>query len=64
MLFIPTPTSKLKPILEYYETVSTRKQSYKTEVYRIKAPSNLLGDLVFNEIKPILGAPRCAFAGC
>ncbi|CAI9898923.1 site-specific integrase [Pseudomonas aeruginosa] len=54
MLFIPTPTSKLKPILEYYvETVSIRKRSYKTEVYRIKALSSLLGDLVFNEIKPI-----------
>lgn len=32
MLFIPTRTSKLKPILEYYvETVSIRKRSYCAE---------------------------------
>lgn len=53
MLFVPTPTSKLGPILDYYvETVSIRKRSYKTEVYRIKALVNLLGDMAFNEITP------------
>lgn len=53
MDFIPTPTTKLGPILEYYvDTVSIRKRSYKTEVYRIKALVDLMGDLVFNEISP------------
>lgn len=53
MDFLPLPTSKLGPILDYYvATVSIRKRSYKTEIYRIKALVDLMGNLVFNEITP------------
>jgi hypothetical protein len=39
--------STLNSILKYYvETVSIRKRSYKTEVYRIKALTGLVDDLV------------------
>lgn len=51
-MFIPTPEKSLKQILEYYvETVSIRKRSHQTEVYRIKPLGLLLGDLSFGEIK-------------
>jgi integrase len=54
MLFVPSPTSTIKSILEHYvETVSIQKRSYKTEVYRIKALTDLAGDLLLNEVTPM-----------
>jgi integrase len=53
MLFIPQPTSTLREILVFYtETVSPTKKSCQTEIYRIKAICNLLGDMQFSEITP------------
>lgn len=54
MLFIPSTSSTLREILAYYvETVSPNKRSYQTEVYRIKALCDLLGDLLLVEITPV-----------
>jgi integrase len=51
MLFVPKTTSPLRDILNYYlQTVSPLKRSHKTEVYRIKALCNLLGNLPLVEI--------------
>lgn len=53
MNFLPIPKSKLGPILDYYvATVSIHKRSYKTEVYRIKALKDLLGEMQLDEITP------------
>lgn len=54
MLFIPTLESPLRSILIYYvETVSPLKRSYSSEVYRIKALKDLLGDLPLGEVTPM-----------
>ncbi|HEY3432574.1 MAG TPA: site-specific integrase [Rhodocyclaceae bacterium] len=53
MLFIPKPETELQKILEYYvETVSIRKKSYKSEVYRIRPLVDVLGELLLCEITP------------
>jgi len=53
MLFIPEPKTELKKILEYYvATVSIRKKSYKSEVYRIRPLVDVLGALSLSEITP------------
>lgn len=53
MLFIPLQTHSTKTILEYYvKTVSPTKKSHKTEIYRIKALSDLLGDVPFGGVTP------------
>lgn len=54
MLFVPTPSCSLKDILAHYVvTVSPQKRSYKTEIYRIKAITFLLGDLALGEVTPM-----------
>jgi hypothetical protein len=54
MLFFPSASSSLRALLSYYvETVSIRKRSYKSEVYRIKALANLMGHLTLEEITPV-----------
>lgn len=51
MLFVPSPSSTLRDVLAYYtETVSVNKRSYQTEVYRVKALCDLIGDLTLQEI--------------
>lgn len=50
---IPTSSATLGESLTYYvETVSSQKRSYKTEIYRIRAISDLLGHLTLEEITP------------
>lgn len=54
MLFVPTPQTPLREILTYYvETISVKKKSYSTEVYRIKALTDLLGEIPFEELTPM-----------
>jgi integrase len=54
MLPLPSPSSTLREILTYYvETVSPNKRSYQTEIYRIKALCDLLGELTLAEITPV-----------
>jgi integrase len=54
MLFLPEKTSPLRDILRYYvQTISPTKRSYKTEIYRIKALSEILGDLPLDSITPM-----------
>ncbi len=54
MLFIPTPQTSLREILAYYiKTISINKKSYSTEIYRIKALTDILGDVPFGEITPM-----------
>ena len=54
MLFVPNLSSSLSSILAYYvETVSVHKRSYKSEVYRIKAINDLMGQLTLGEITPM-----------
>lgn len=54
MIFVPTPESLLRSILNYYvENVSPLKRSYKTEIYRIKAIADVLGDVAFGEVTPM-----------
>lgn len=53
-MFVPTRQALLKDVLRYYtETISPTKKSYKTEVYRIKALSEILGNFRFDEIVPV-----------
>lgn len=54
MFFVPTPSSLLSSLLSYYvDTVSIRKRSYKSEIYRIKALADLMGHLTLEEITPV-----------
>lgn len=54
MLFIPRPESPLSAILTYYvQTISPTKRSHKTEIYRIKAISDILGDLTLEDVTPM-----------
>lgn len=54
MLFVPTPSSLLSDLLSYYvNTVSISKRSYKSEVYRIRALNDLMGDFKLEEIMPV-----------
>lgn len=51
MLFVPSQSSTLRDVLAFYtETVSVNKRSYQTEVYRVKALCDLMGDLTLQEI--------------
>lgn len=54
MLFIPKPCSPLESVLTHYvETISIHKRSHKSEVYRIKALNDLMGQLTLGEITPM-----------
>lgn len=53
-IFIPAIDSPLSDILKYYvETISPLKRSYKTEIYRIKAITDILGDIPLGNITPV-----------
>ena len=54
MLSVITSESSLRTVLDYYvETVSPLKRSYKTEIYRIKALSDILGDVALGAVTPM-----------
>lgn len=54
MLWVPTLNSPLKDVLQYYvETISIHKRSYKSEIYRVKGISELIGEIPFNQITPM-----------
>ncbi len=54
MLFVPTLATPLRDILTHYiATVSVRKRSHHTEIFRIKAIADLLGDVTLGEITPM-----------
>lgn len=54
MFFVPNVSSLLKSVLVHYvETVSIHKRSHKSEVYRIKALNDLMGQLTLGEITPM-----------
>lgn len=51
---IPTSTTPLRTILEFYvATISIQKRGYKAETYRIRPLSEKLGHLTLSEIKPM-----------
>lgn len=52
-MFIPNETTALKDVLTHYvATISVQKRSYKTEVYRIKALTDILGEHSLGEVTP------------
>lgn len=54
MLQLPTAETPIRDALEYYvQTVSPRKRSYDSEVYRVRTLQDLLGDLRLDEVAPM-----------
>lgn len=54
LIIVPTLNDPLEIILDFYlKTVSINKKSYKTEIYRIRSLTKLLGKITFNEITPL-----------
>lgn len=53
-MLIPNVTTPLKDILTHYvATISIHKRSYKTEVYRIKALTDILGEHRLGDVTPM-----------
>lgn len=53
MLELPTAKASVRDALEYYvKTVSPRKRSYDSEVYRVRTLQDLMGHLRLDELAP------------